>query len=250
MNIQVLDSALGQKGINISLVGSSFAELKIIFESFLKKNTTKKLLLEVDIFGLDKSNFGHPYHEFEYFPYMNEDFIYKDLKNNFGNQAVLWKYIPFYKYAAFNSVTGMTGIVSIIKKNQSDYDQNGDMLLDSAANPFELKYLENKSPTEYKIDEERVNSLKQLVSLAEERKIEIVMYIAPSYSEAAKYQSNRQNIIDFYSAFAKEHNFNFYDFTKEEMCKNINYFIDLEHTNKPGAIEFSKIFSKVLMSVK
>ena len=246
IDVHTLEKELNQTGINLSQVGTAFAELRLIEETFLKKNEVKKLFIEVDIFGLDNSNFGHPYHEYNYFPYMNEDFIYTDLKNNFGTKAIIWKQVPFYKYAEFNSITGVSGIISILKKQPSEYDDKGGMMLDT-------KFTENSAVMEnrnkiknsgYKIDVERVNALKGMLSLAKERSIPVTLFIAPSYKEALQYQLNRPEITAFYSNLSKETGNTFLDFTNEPMSNDINLFADLEHTTREGAIEFAKIFAK------
>lgn len=245
VDVYTLEAELGQKGINLSQVGTAFPELKLILEAFLKKNQIKRLLVEVDIFGLDNSNFGHPYHEYNYFPYINEDFIYSDMKNNFGTKAVVWKYVPFYKYAEFNSISGISGVISILKKQPSEYDEKGGMMLDT---PFleNSAVMENRNKIKnsgYKIDKERVDALNSILAIAKEKGIPVVMFIAPSLKEALQYQLNRVEIAAFYSDLAKETGNAFLDFTNEPMSNDINLFADLEHTTRKGAIEFSKILA-------
>lgn len=248
VDVFTLENELHRKGINLSQVGTAFAELRLIWEAFLKKNTVKQLLVEVDIFGLDNSNFGHPYHEYNFFPYMNEDFIYNDMKNNFGTKAVVWKQVPFYKYAEYNSISGFSGILSVIKKLPSEYDEKGGMMLDT---PF----LENKNVMEnrdkiknsvYTIDKERVVPLKAIIDLAKEKNIQVILFIAPSFNEALQYQKNRTEIIGYYASLANEMGIQFFDYTNLPMCSDIRLFADLEHTTRKGAIEFSGIFAREL----
>ncbi len=128
-----LNKETGLHGLNISVDGSSITEQSLMVQMFFaKKNKTKALFLEIDFWtdsvsgtssiNLERvSKFDIP----KFFPYLKEDLVFDHYKD-FGAAWYVYRYIPFYRYAEYNSIWGPHQIaIDMFHLLKPEYDQNG-----------------------------------------------------------------------------------------------------------------------------
>ena len=108
IDVPTFTQTLGQNstGINLGMLGASYEETFMTFRHFLNNNnSTKILLVQVDIEGLDENQFKS-LRIANFLPYIREPVVFHVLKDRFGHWAYLHKYVPFFKYAEFNEEIG------------------------------------------------------------------------------------------------------------------------------------------------
>ena len=80
IDVPVVERAIQGHGLNLSMNGAEFAELALVLDRFLQRNTTRHLLLEVDPFRLDSKSFAYPFHAYFYLPYIDEAVVAEHLR--------------------------------------------------------------------------------------------------------------------------------------------------------------------------
>ena len=100
---------------------------------------------------------------------------------------------------------------------------------------------EKKTFTKKEFSKQNINSLKRIIKLCEEKKIKLILVIAPFYSEKLNYEKKE---FDLWKSNIKKNinNIEIIDFSLS--FTNKKFFNDWKHINKKGTQEFNKIFFK------
>ena len=241
--------------LNLGLSGAAYAEQFLILKMFIEenKNTCQNLFIEISYFNLinPDSAFSYPFHEYFYFPYMSKDFVAQTIKNNSKNKlkSLMWQYVPFIKYAEFNSnFLPLILFTSSFKEGTGDksFDKYGSILL----NEFMDKNYKIGQYSNPNTDQKNLNYLKGMIELAKKNNIKVTLFTAPSFTKSFSYSDsaykNYQNTV---YTICQQYSLPYFDFEKSEVCNDINNFSDRTHLNKTGAVKFSKIFCDTLRSL-
>jgi hypothetical protein len=229
-------------GINLGVLGASYEESFMIFKHFLdNKNSTKILLVQVDIEGLDEKEFKS-LRIANFLPYIGEPTVFHVLKDRFGKRAYILKYVPFFKYAEFNEEIGPKRIIESLVARPS-FTDTGTRLIDRKLDCG--NELARKTPQSYSISSARESYLRAIVKLAQQNNIETCLIMAPYFAHACRLQTNRNDIIAHYKSIASEYQISFVTWDdNEKICSDPNYFSDCEHVNKQGAILFTRFLAE------
>lgn len=238
-----LTQTLGKSSLNLGLNGASFSELDMIFQKYLQYNSANNLLLEVDINGLDSTEFKYPFQQYNYLPYLSDSLVFSHIKNYFGLKAYLWKYLPFYKYIEFNTQSGVYTAVRVLMKHSQEYDPTGTHLLDQQ---YFDPVIDHQPAKNYEVSRNRLCSLIKILETAREKKITTVLYIAPQYIALRSKQINRDEILEIYRSLAKRYDAKFYVFDNPIFENDQSLFKDASHVNMKGARKFSAEFGRWL----
>lgn len=247
VHIPTIEQALNGKGINISLEGTAYPEQYLIFYLFTNQTRITHLLFQIDIFGLDDSTFSYPYHEYLYFPYIYNGNVFDSLLDNCGYRVYAWKYLPFFKYAEYNSQIGLINIMKAVRGLKPVFDESGSLLIEKEWDDSTVK---NMKPQVFAISEKRLKYFLQIIELAKKRNIKVTMFMAPEYSAIYKYQTNRKDILRFYNNLATKYNIPFLEFRDKDICEDKANFYNAGHLNKKGALLFSDRLAKTLRTYK
>jgi hypothetical protein len=245
----ILERQLGISGINLSMNGCSVAEQYLVLDAFLKRNSVRNLLFEVDMFGLDSTSFTYPFHDYLYLPFISDSTVHKHLLDYFGWKVHAWEYIPFYKYAEYNTEIGTRNLVHFFTHRKPNFDQYGSELIDSSFNPFLLKAPHNQIET-YHVSAGRENYFKEILSLARRNNIRIILFTSPEYDYRFQFETNRAEMTKYYTRVADSLGTVYLNFDNDtELCGNRDLFKDYAHLNKNGARIFSAKFGELLRSL-
>ena len=242
IDVPTFTQTLGQNstGINLGMLGASYEETFMTFRHFLNNNnSTKILLVQVDIEGLDENQFKS-LRIANFLPYIREPVVFHVLKDRFGHWAYLHKYVPFFKYAEFNEEIGPKRVIeSLIAR--PDFSDTGTKLIDRTLASTTEKL--SDIPQSYEIHFTRERYLRAILELARLNQIESCLIMAPYFADASRLQTNRTAIIDHYKSLAKEYEITFVIWEDPKMLSDPNYFFDYEHVNKRGAILFTQFLA-------
>ncbi len=237
-----LEELLGSKIINLSLNGSSYLEQYLVLNLFLRENRVKTLLLQVDEFCISKGRLSFPFHYYYYFPFLDDGVVFDCVKEACGLKAYVWKYVPFIKYACYNSEVGPRQFISSFipesRRKAAIFDSKGSYLIDRTFDKSQLDKLAD--PEVFKIDETEKKYVRLIVETARAKGVEVVLFTAPEYYIVPQFIANRDQIMQFYKDLAVECGGRFHIFDDLDVCENIDYFFDLVHLNKQGAERFTE----------
>jgi hypothetical protein len=245
----VFEDQLGLKPINLGLSGVGYAEQYLLLDLLLEQNKLriKKLNIEIGTSSVinPDSAYSYPFHEFFYFPYINNDTVFKIILDNSKNKskAFAWKYVPFFRYAEFNSnFLPMVFFPFTIDETIGDkkFDIYGSILIDKQKgdDAFESQYIENLN-----INGKTITYLEKMIRLAQNHNIEVILFTAPMYKNSLTYSGkalmNYENLI---ASITLRYNIKYFNFSADKICADKGNFYDRGHLNKKGAKAFSEIF--------
>jgi len=252
----VFKSKLNLTPINLGLSGAGYAEQYLLLKLFLKenKNSVRTLYIETSYFNFidPDSSFSYPFHDYYYFPFIKIDDVYDVIRDNSNQRSkvFIWRYLPFIRYAEFNS-NFRPLVLFVSKKNEGNYtdgfDRFGTQLetKENGLNAFKVKTYSNPS-----MDTKTIGYLKKMIDLAKESKANVVLFTAPVYRKTLKYsQSARKAYSDELQEIIHKYKLKYYNFENIPLCDSMTNFNDNTHLNKKGAIMFSNVFSDSLKSV-
>jgi hypothetical protein len=239
-----LGSQLGVRGINVSQIGAGYEELALVWDMFTQRNRTEHLLLEVDLFGFDTTILGHPFHEYSYLPYLGDTTVASSIRKAFGARALVWQYVPLFKYAEFNDRIGLKSILHVAHRAKPNFDSTGSELRNGTMNDSLIRELRD---TTYGFDSSRLASLERILSIANDRRIRVTMFMAPEYVAARMHVRNRDAIVKAYRKIAERHGAEYLVLADEAIAEDRENFYNPEHLNRSGAELFTRLLGDSLL---
>ncbi|HRG89457.1 MAG TPA: hypothetical protein PLW44_10585 [Chitinophagales bacterium] len=238
-NTAIIDSITGLKGYNLGLDGSEFAESYLLLDQFLKHNNKVKVVfIQADIFQmLPDYSYSYPFHEYRYLPFINDATVAATVKEKRGIlKYVVWRYVPFIKYAEFNTEYSIEDVVSKYNNKPYLYANNG------------FRYLSTISHSDSFVDkrytEERINTkmslpdgnpyLDKIIALLKDNGCQPVLIQPPVYAGIEKW-ARQFDIKDE----ARKSNVPYCDYLSVELSTKGSLFRDYTHLDGKGAIIFS-----------
>lgn len=231
LDLSKIEERTGKKGINISVDGSSIPDQFLMLKIFLhNKNTIKKLYLQIDPFSSNTEeifDFAIP----KFFPYLKEDIVFDHFKQ-FGYEWSAYRYIPFYRYAKYNTLWGPHEVlIDQFKILPQDFDQYGDFFYPNIdyKGPVKLRHLTFDLNGKYRF-------LNEIISLCRQQRIELVLFTAPVADIIIDADYHR-NTIKFMEMM-KSKGVAYYNYGNLYGNDPENFYNEI-HLNKRGAENFT-----------
>jgi len=232
-----------ESGINLSMDGTGYPELYLILHKFLKQNSIDTLFLGTDLYSLGVGFFTAPFHPYFYFPfiYNRDDFII--LKDIYGFKAICWKYIPFLRYAEYNSQLGLKQFLASVFSNERGRkldNTNGDISNNGQLTTNLISYLDSiYPPRTIELDPVNLKYIDKIIKLALDNDIKIIMINVPEYFKINANQLNRDDLIDSIKYAAFKYNLLFLEVTDKRFLADTTLFANFTHLNHHGAEVFT-----------
>lgn len=231
--------------INLGLSGAGYAEQYLILMSFLKnRNKIDQLLIEVSYFNFinPDSSFSYPFHEYFYFPYIQDDDVYRIISDNAKSKikCLFWKYFPLFRYAEFNSEFRPMLLFKspYNKKAKNSFDEFGTVFLAENADTTLLK---DVSYNISEMNEKTIGYLERMVLLAQKNNIKVSFFTSPVYGNKVLYKNNAFiNYKNRLNGILEKYEIDYFDFEDHVISRDITNFKDYTHINKKGAEIFSR----------
>ncbi|RXK81812.1 hypothetical protein [Filimonas effusa] len=232
IDVPMIDSARKIKGINISVDGSSIPDQYIMLKLFLKNgNTIDKLFLQIDPFSSnteDIFDFAIP----KFLPYLKDSAIFNHFKQ-FGPEWYAFRYIPFYRYAKYNTLWGAHEVlIDQFHLLPTDFDQYGDYFYPEVnyKGPEKLRDLTFDLNGKYKF-------LNQIISLCDEHKIKLILFTAP-VADIIIDSAYKKNIAAF-TSMMKAKGVDYYNYG-DLYGHDPKFFYNEIHITRKGAEDFTR----------
>lgn len=104
------------------------------------------------------------------------------------------------------------------------------------------------------LNEERVEALYDIINLCKEKKVRPILITTPLTKLFTDYvdENNPEFLEEFYQtieAICDDMGVEYYDYSRDlRICDNLDYFIDAHHLNEQGAVVFTNIVMKEIVS--
>ncbi|HAE31467.1 MAG TPA: hypothetical protein DCF89_10145 [Flavobacteriales bacterium] len=247
IDINTIDLTAGLTGLNLGERGAGYAECYILLEHFLRKNSTKLLVLSLDYPSLKSvESYSYPFKEYAFLPQFEEDsieFVFQDVLP--PHKFWMYKFVKASKYMEFNSKYPFYDNLihfGIEQEYQKIEQSKGSKLVNKnqrveGFNTQDMEEITGKVQFN-KLD---LRYLRKIIQLCKSNDIELLCYSAPLYKDLyfARGYENINNQID---SLAASWDFEWNDYSFIPLSQQEEYFADNSHLNQAGA----KIFSKQL----
>jgi hypothetical protein len=245
IDTQVLDSILKTNGLNFGQNGASFAETALLFDVYSRRNHPRHVLLEVDPFGLDSLALGYPFHEYLYLAYGADTAVTRALREYYGVRALIWLYVPLFRYAEFNDRIGLRSIWRVWNQTPAEYDMRG---LGPPRTQAAAKVFDSIRDTTYLLSEGRIRSLKHILETARLHGLSVTMFTATDYLPMRRTVRNRAEIFDRYRSIGRSYGATFLEVSDSDIAADRENFGDPRHLNRTGRRLFSQRLAEALLS--
>ena len=247
-------------GINLSCSGCGIQEQYLLLNEFFKKNKCKNVVLMVDFTTLDPSQFTYPFHEYLYFHKMDKRDISDIISDNTKvGKFYIWKFLPFMRYAEFNSEFKRM-IFDKSSKNNSDefgfskpekrnidFDNHKSNMFDANKTFIKNEVSQNG---ELVVLDKAQKYLNKIMKLSQSKKINLILMSFPENVVANKQFENttRSKVRKYFQNLSKNENLKYFDFTSSYISqKPENFTNDLVHLNQKGLSVFTPLISDSLI---
>lgn len=240
INVGEIDSYTDLRGVNISVDGSSITDQYLMLKIFIENNNkVKHLYLQVDPWSTNSeeiSEFAIP----KFFPYLKERVVFDHFKQ-FGIKWYAYRYIPFLRYAEYNTIWGPHQLLNeAFDLFPQDFDQYG---------CYFYKEVNYRGETALQKMEFELNGgfkfLNQIIDLCKEKNIALTLFTSPianirideaykSNMSVFKNMMNKKGVeyINYGSIYGNEKSF----------------FTDEIHLNKFGVEDFTNRIQDLLIN--
>jgi hypothetical protein len=238
LDLKKIHEVTGQTGINISVDGSSITDQYLMLKLFIRNNNkVKRLYLQIDPFSSDTEevfDFAVP----KFFPYLKDPMVFDHFKQ-FGYQWYAYRYIPFYRYAKYNTLWGFHEVLndwfSILPQ---DFDEYGDFYYP------DVKYDGPKKLRDLTFDlNSKFKFLNQTISYCQKNGIKLILFTAP-VADIRIDKAYADNIKAFKEKMSKSgvEYYNYGDLYKNDP----KFFYNEIHLNKSGTDDFTLHMLKIM----
>lgn len=240
IDVASINHSTGLKGFNLSLDGAVTPTYYLMLQMFLANgNTMDKMYLNIDNWEAGTEvvgNYTYPH----FFPFLKDSIVFNHYKV-YGMQWYAYRYVPFLRYAEFNTTWGLHQFAnSIFHFKKPDYDSVGTKI---------YKTTEYHGPTELQTfvfdPREKMKYLDAIVALCQKHHIELYVFTAPLciLDNTPKYY---KGIAGFKALMASKGvpYYNHGDYYIQQK----NLFVDEDHLNKYGVKLYTADFTKVVVA--
>jgi hypothetical protein len=238
VDIGKVNKSTGKKGINISVDGSSITDQYLMLKLFLsQRNKVKTMYLQVDPFSSNTEqifDFAIP----KFFPYLKNDIVFDHFKR-FGYEWYAYRYIPFYRYAKYNTLWGAHEVLNdAFGLLPQDFDQYGDYFYPDVnyKGPDTLRDLTFELNARYKY-------LFQIINLCRSANIKLILFTAP-VADIRIDDKYKANILAFKEKM-RNLGVQYYNFG-DLYGNDPRYFYNEIHITKAGAEDFTRYLIPVI----
>ncbi len=250
LDVITMDSVLNTKGINLGYSGSEMAQIYLTLYLFLEKgNRLDYYLLQLDPTSLHSFDNSKTlgFHSYYFFSEMNDPIVSKVMKSHArALQFYAWKYIPFAKYAEYNSIYPIHSLLEKEDVQISLFDKNkGTSLLGiSRKQSFAPNRMFPKLTLG--IDSIKQDYLKAIMNLCNAKKIKLILYTCPYYLPYYK-QLNKDAFLTLVNSDRSGY-LDYIDFSSPYFASDPDLFYNETHMNSTGTLIFSKLLAERLKS--
>lgn len=239
---RIIDSTLTLNSYNLGLSAWHFDMQYARFKMYLQHNRKPKYIIQnVDVYGFSKRADVADYQQF--LPYIQDTILQKTIRGHKGEFDVYQRNIPLLKYKNIQNLA-FEGLFTFF--NYSD-------LYDSTANykgyrgndfawnqDFERFKKRFPKGAKYTFDKEVKRQFNEFLAFCQRENIKVFLVYAPEYFEVQPYYKNKSELINLCTESTKKYKCHFWDYSKDSLCYNRQYFYNSQHLNKKGAELYSK----------
>lgn len=223
------------KCLNLGIGGAGAADNYLLLHTFLQKNRTKTVFLQVD-YLIFHNYFSYPFADYIWLCYDNDPVVREVLIQQRGAlRYYLWRIVPFLRFIEFSSQYRFF-VGQDLPDGSSTPTNGGKHSVDLVGNPPDKTYVK------FKLDHESAKAVRNIVELCKENGVRVILFQAPLPNEIEELTD--RTVSDKYIAeFASVCDVEYLDFSRAYYDKP-EFFVDRHHLNSRGVQAFSEVLGK------
>jgi len=242
---EIIGNELGLSCYNIGLDGSPLNFQLPMLKTYFKHNRPPKLLIQsLGIISIETGK--HIFRAYQYIPYLNEEDLYENL---IKYDSKFWRYrhLPIFGFATYGMQLrsdAMAGLFGISLRSERKLGFKAiDMKWTGDFDSFKESHPDG---IEYPIEEEAIEDLRNIITLAQKYGTEVILVYSPEYYENQSLTLNHAEIVNLFRSVAEEYGLKFLDYSEDSISYHKEFFYNSQHLNASGAALFSKELAKDL----
>lgn len=222
----ILDSILGVNTYNLGIDGSSFERQYARYEIYRHYQQTKPrcIIQNVEYSTLDRT-IG--YEREQFMPYMMCTYFREQIKA-IEPFSMAELYVPMYRYYKNN-----------FYEDYYTYDYVTQKGYHGSTAIWDGKKLKNMEPYMQGVDTFTLRKFKEYIEVTKQDSIQLILVIAPIYTEAWGKVLNIEEIHQMYKDMSEEYGIPLLDYSKCSLSQDTTYFYNATHLNLKGAELFT-----------
>lgn len=244
----IIELELKLSAYNFGMDGQNFWLQYLRHLKFIEYNfPPTTILLCVDTFSLDEPS--GPYNRGQFLPYMFMDgqiFNYTHPNQDFHKLdyfVPILRFLnePLQMFFTFNEIFSADNTIIFRNKGYRarTSEWNDDFLI--AKSKME-SYKAKIDPASKKLFERFIQECDSL-------DIQLILAYTPEYIDGQNFISNRSEIVEMFSNYARENDLIFLDYSSDSICLDKSNFYNSTHLNRRGATKFTKKLARDLKNL-
>lgn len=242
-----IEEQTGLRAYNFGVDGHSFDIQYLRHELYLKYNKKPKML----VYSVDVNTLDMPkglYNDDQFLPFFYADTLFNSYTKKYKNFSFTDYNVPLLRYS------GREKALTYFVKEVIHWPQEKTRTKGFAAHHgswnTDFKEASKKQQNYYKpIDKARVKRFDQFLADAKTINISVVLIYAPEHVLGQNFIKNREEIIKVFDSLAHKNKIPFFDYSKDAMNSNKDYFYNSLHLNAKGVEEFNKLYIEDLKEI-
>lgn len=240
-NSKILESSLNKSVYNFGIAGQFFEIHYLRYLEFIKHNQKPKLIiLSLETFGLTKRTIIHMPEQF--LPYLLFNENVRQYTANYENRFSKFDfYLPLIRYAGKSrSLTKSLQNIFISPTTTVKNKYKGFAGLPNEWSEENDRKFHKKIFYEIQLSERSVQLFEQFIKECKDSGISVALVYSPEYIEIQQYETNRDQVMDYYRQIAIKNQMYFLDYSKDELSLRKENFFDSNHLTGKAANLFSE----------
>lgn len=240
-NNEIIENLLNEKTYCIGSIGSFLDVNKMMLDYYLAYNTPPKyVLLDLSVYSFQRID-QVPFYA-QYTGVLNEKIIYDFLYSK-DPRTLVFRYIPLSgfiinRFALRESLESIPLLFSqnVYHSEHGFYPLN-ENFEGKRYDEFKNILLAGKETVD--IDNNKIETLKEIINICKRREINLIFVYSPIYSGFLENIENKDFILNKFKEISSANGIRFFDYSNSHFCNDTKYFFDIDHMNKTGADAFT-----------
>lgn len=242
-NVNEISERMGLSTYNVGLDGCFFLDNCCVMHSLMERYSPKIIILEIAEDAMYAEAVNHLEGLYHY--YWSDPYVREIVNHEEGWQAAVKLSSSLYRHNANSFKTIGYGIKGLLAGKQTDV-LNGYAPIEYRGKLRELELSDNESNiTSLTISEWKMELLRNLLTTAEDKGIDVFVVTSPSFHSPCSSCSSSSEKI---SEICEHCGFSYWNYTSEpEFLEHPEWFNDGAHLNEVGADVFTKLIVDRIM---
>ncbi|MBI2722916.1 MAG: hypothetical protein HYX39_12145 [Bacteroidetes bacterium] len=259
LDADTIEKTSKYSAINLGFSGTSLQEQYLILKKLYGNGCKfQKIYLQLDLFTLITPTlaYSYPFHEYEFLSDLSDNDV-EEVMRQFKPtyRYFLWKYLPFAKYAEFNTRYSFTRVLSGHCYNSDEatiihkgFEKPAVRVSSERTDIFRTLHSKRLDTIVYNCDSVTASYADKIIDLAKKNGSLVTVYTAPLYKDVKSRYSNHKIFTNRIKNICEKFNCGYYNYGEDEMCNDSSFFNDGTHLNAKGTSYLSLKLAETLFN--